>query len=84
MVNCNLKKIGFPKDEGLYMNGFMIRDKSLPIEPYINWYNDVMKYSYRDQLSFMPNSRGLKIHTIKVKLKKYFRRFDHKKLNWGK
>ena len=81
----HLKEIGFPKGEGLFMNGFMIRDKDLPIQPYIDWYNDVMKYSYRDQLSFMPNAGGLKIHSIKAKLlKKYFKRFDHKKLNWGK
>lgn len=76
----HLKEIEYPKKQGLYMNGFMIRDKDVPKQPYIDWYADVMKYSYRDQLSFMPNSEGLKIHTIKAKLlKKYFRRFDHKK-----
>ena len=62
----------------------MIRDKSLPQQPYIDWYNDVMKYCYRDQLSFMPNA-DLKIHPIKRRLLwEHFRRRHHVKSNWPK
>jgi len=64
-----LQEEGFPRKAGLMANGFMIRDKSLPHQPYINWFNDVVKYSHRDQLSFMFNAKDLPLHFINPKLR---------------
>ena len=74
----HLKEIGYPEKKGLYMNGFMIRDKDVPHDPYKKWWEDFVKYSRRDQLSFMPNAHDLKLHPIKNKiLKTYFKKFHH-------
>jgi hypothetical protein len=67
-----LKSQGFPKKAGLMANGFMIRDKSLPKEPYIKWFEDVVKYSHRDQLSFMYHAQDLPLNFINPKLRHKF------------
>lgn len=42
---------GMPRNIGLYANGFFVRDNSFN-DICEQWYNEVEKHSYRDQLSF--------------------------------
>jgi len=73
---------GYPENNGLMANGFMIRDKQLPKNPYLNWWKDVEKYSCRDQLSFMPNAEDLKLNFINPKLRfKFFRSNPHESIS---
>jgi len=82
-LHCNryakmLKRTGFPKHAGLMANGFMIRGKELPKEPYQRWWHDVQHYSYRDQLSFMPNAQDLQLNFIPQRFRfDYLRAFNH-------
>lgn len=57
-------KEGMPLNYGLFMNGFFIRDNSFN-ELCEDWYKEVDKYSYRDQLSLpyvlWKNKRSIKV-----------------------
>lgn len=60
---------GFPKDYGLTANGVMIWDReSAQMYPefFMFWWNQVAKYSHRDQLSFMYSAwkKEIKYHLI--------------------
>lgn len=49
----NYRKDGFPKNFGLYAPGIMLRKNSPEIINFMKlWYNEVDKYTYRDQISF--------------------------------
>ncbi len=62
------QKEGFRDDVGLYANGFFVR----PNEPrynkiYEDWYSEVEKHSYRDQISFpyVLWKHGVRVRTMK-------------------
>lgn len=47
------KKEGFPKNFGLYACGIMIRKNTSEVIDFMElWYEEVHKYTYRDQISF--------------------------------
>lgn len=47
------KEEGFPKNYNLYAPGIMIRKNTKEVINFMKlWYNEVEKYSYRDQISF--------------------------------
>jgi hypothetical protein len=47
------KEMGFPKNFGLYACGIMIRKNSSKVIEFMKlWYDEVQKFSYRDQISF--------------------------------
>jgi len=47
------RKEGFPENFGLYAPGIMLRKNIIEVINFMKlWYNEVSKYSYRDQISF--------------------------------
>lgn len=47
------QKEGFPRNFGLYACGIMIRKNTPEVVDFMKiWYNEIHKYSYRDQISF--------------------------------
>ncbi len=47
------KSLGYPKNNGLYENGVIVRRRSKIMEEFNNaWWAEICRWSYRDQLSF--------------------------------
>lgn len=86
------KKEGFPKNSGLICGGGIIRKHNRPnLEKHCElWWDQVNKWSYRDQLSFnyilwkynLVNINYYNIRLVKITKKNksgYWKRFPHKK-----
>ncbi len=75
--------IGYPKNNGLYENGVIVRRHNKIIEEFNNaWWSEISKWSYRDQLSFpviltkFPELK-LKLNTGDVRKHKMFKYTKH-------
>ena len=66
-----LKREGFPKNQGLYWNGVLIRNHSEAMNHLCrSWWRLIVEYSYRDQLTlpYLLQRSSIKVQCIERKL----------------